>query len=82
MQPSTDVDHIDGDPGNNDRDNLQGLAHECHSRKTARDHGKKVYLGCDEHGMPLDEAHPWNERTTGRVAALLRPSTPSRARED
>lgn len=34
-QPSTDVDHIDNDPCNNDMDNLQGLAHACHSVKTA-----------------------------------------------
>lgn len=38
-RPSTDVDHIDNDPSNNDMDNLQGLAHECHSTKT----GKRMF---------------------------------------
>lgn len=59
-EPATDVDHRDGDPGNNDLTNLQPLCHSCHSLKTARDHGKKVSMGCDVHGMPLDPSHPWN----------------------
>lgn len=71
--PATDVDHRDGNPGNNEAENLQPLCHECHSRKTAADHGKNVHQGCDTEGMPLDPAHPWNDGTTGRVAALLRP---------
>ena len=63
---ATDVDHIDDDPTNNDRDNLQGLCHECHSRKTNEDMGRKVCWGCDANGMPLDPAHPWNiERSRG-----------------
>ena len=56
---ATDVDHIDNDPQNDRMDNLQPLCHECHSRKTARDAGKAVYLGCDIHGMPLDPNDPW-----------------------
>lgn len=80
--PATDVDHRDGNPGNNDAVNLQPLCHSCHSIKTARDHGKDVRQGCDESGWPADPSHPWNEGTTDRVAALLRPSTSSRARED
>lgn len=36
---ATDVDHIDGNPRNNDRSNLRPLCHECHSRRTARDQG-------------------------------------------
>lgn len=72
--PATDVDHRDGNPGNNDAVNLVPLCHRCHSFKTARDHGKKVYLGCDEHGMPLDPSHPWNDAATARPAALLRPA--------
>ena len=56
-----DVDHKDGNPGNNERENLQGLCHSCHSRKTAADHGKAVSMGCDVHGMPLDPRHPWNQ---------------------
>lgn len=58
---ATDVDHKDGNPGNNERENLQGLCHSCHSRKTAADHGKAVSMGCDVHGMPLDPRHPWNQ---------------------
>jgi 5-methylcytosine-specific restriction enzyme A len=36
---TTDVDHIDNDPDNNDWDNLQALCKKCHSRKTAREVG-------------------------------------------
>lgn len=57
---ATDVDHIDNDASNNERSNLQGLCHECHSRKTAEDMGKVTRYGCDLNGMPLDPAHPWN----------------------
>ena len=57
---ATDVDHIDGHPGNNGRSNLQALCHSCHSLKTAADHGKNVYMGCDISGMPTDPRHPWN----------------------
>lgn len=45
-----------------DGDNLQSLCHECHSRKTAADDGKRVSLGCDVSGIPIDPNHPWNER--------------------
>ena len=58
---ATDVDHRDGDPGNNDATNLQPLCHSCHSRKTAGDHGKRVSMGCDGDGIPLDPAHPWRQ---------------------
>ena len=71
---ATDLDHRDGNPGNNDAVNLQPLCHECHSRKTAADHGKNVRQGCDKDGMPLDPHHHWYGATTGRVAALLRPA--------
>ncbi|WP_174258324.1 HNH endonuclease signature motif containing protein [Variovorax sp. PBL-H6] len=67
---ATDVDHRDGNPGNNDALNLQPLCHSCHSRKTAADHGKRVTMGCDADGMPLDPAHPWN----ATVARLLEKS--------
>lgn len=59
IEPATDVDHSDGNPGNNATDNLVPLCHSCHSIKTARDHGKDVYMGCDTDGMPLDPNHPW-----------------------
>ena len=70
MTEATDVDHINGDPGDNSTDNLQPLCHECHSLKTAADHGKAVNLGCDVSGMPLDPNHPWNRE----VPALLQKS--------
>ena len=60
VTPATDVDHVSGNPGDNSRNNLQALCHSCHSLKTAADHGKNVYLGCDINGMPLDPRHPWN----------------------
>ena len=41
---ATDVDHIDDDPSNNDRDNLSSLCHSCHSHKTMRDMGHNVYM--------------------------------------
>lgn len=57
---ATDVDHHDGNPGNNDPDNLVPLCHADHSRKTAASHGKRVSMGHDKDGMPLDPHHPWN----------------------
>ncbi|KCB28576.1 HNH endonuclease domain protein [Bordetella hinzii L60] len=57
---ATDVDHVNGDPSDNSMANLASLCHSCHSIKTARDHGKSVYMGCDVNGMPLDPDHPWN----------------------
>lgn len=63
---ATDVDHRDGNPGNNNAVNLQPLCHAHHSRKTAQDHGKRVAYGCDEDGIPLDPNHPWRQT----VAAL------------
>ncbi|MCE0975454.1 MULTISPECIES: HNH endonuclease [Pseudomonas] len=58
---STDVDHINNDGDDNRRENLTGMCHECHSRKTAHDMGKKVFLGCDVRGIPLDPNHHWNK---------------------
>lgn len=39
IRAASQVDHIDGDAGNNDFDNLQPLCGPCHSRKTAREDG-------------------------------------------
>ena len=61
--PATDVDHRDGNPGNNDMLNLAPLCHECHSRKTAADHGQRVRYGCDINGLPLDPDHPWRKES-------------------
>lgn len=61
LTQATDVDHVSGDPSDNTPENLQPLCHECHSLKTARDHGKDVYMGCDVDGMPLDPSHPWSK---------------------
>jgi len=71
---ATDVDHHDGNPGNNDRSNLVPLCHSCHSHKTMRErHGKSALQGCDLSGMPLDPNHPWNAapRAFTRVAAVF-----------
>lgn len=66
---ASEVDHVDDDPSNNDRSNLSALCKPCHSRKTQADMGKRVSWGCDDKGMPLDPAHPWNlERSLGTDA--------------
>lgn len=82
-RPATDVDHADNDPTNNCRDNLASLCHECHSRKTQADMGKRIKYGCDENGIPLDPNHHWQKsRATGsaepppRLRRLSRPHRP------
>lgn len=65
---ATDVDHRDNDPSNNELVNLVPLCHECHSRKTARDMGHNVRMGCDVNGMPLDPSHPWNNELEAVLA--------------
>ena len=57
---ASEVDHRDDDPTNNDLSNLDALCKPCHSRKTNGDMGRNVKHGCDDNGMPLDPAHPWN----------------------
>ncbi|WP_242107203.1 HNH endonuclease signature motif containing protein [Luteimonas aquatica] len=59
---ATDVDHINGNPGDNSRTNLQALCHECHSHKTQRERaGKTAMHGHDADGWPRDPMHPWNQ---------------------
>lgn len=69
--PSTDVDHVDGDPTNNSMDNLMGLAHECHSIKTATG---KLPTGYDESGIPV--GGPW-----AQMIAILKKSPATEANE-
>lgn len=66
--PSVDVDHIDNNPANDEPSNHQALCHECHSRKTARDMGGNVRMGCATDGTPLDSTHHWNNAATGAMA--------------
>lgn len=66
---ATDVDHADNDPSNNDSTNLVPLCHECHSRKTQADMGKRVSHAFGVDGMPLEPSHPWT-----KTCALLRKS--------
>jgi 5-methylcytosine-specific restriction protein A len=68
--PSSVVDHIDGDSESESayaRANLQGLCDTHHSVKTAlqdgsfgRRPGIARRKGCDINGNPLDRKHPWN----------------------
>jgi len=39
ITPSNEMDHIDGNPLNTRRDNLQMLCKACHSRKTIQEQG-------------------------------------------
>lgn len=50
--PATDVDHMNG-ADDNRLESLQALCHECHSTKTAADHGKRVKTGHGADGLPL-----------------------------
>ena len=75
---ATDVDHIDNDPSNNARDNLQSLCHSCHSKKTQAERGATVKWGWDENGYPLDPLHPWNEKSPATEAD--EPTAPLHAR--
>ncbi|MGE4238683.1 HNH endonuclease signature motif containing protein [Hydrogenophaga sp.] len=75
---ATDVDHRDGNPANNDLVNLQPLCHECHSRKTAAEHGKRVAWGCDADGIPLDPAHPWRQAVESEKSPATEPGQTDR----
>lgn len=51
--PATDVDHISGDPSDDSEGAHQALCHECHSRKTAADQGKRIKPAIGLDGFPL-----------------------------
>ena len=66
--PATEVDHIDGDPRNNRRENLRPLCKSCHSTLTAKQQAfgrkanwfrerkaKRMLLPWDELGVGPDE---------------------------
>lgn len=67
---ATDVDHDDGNPGNNAPANLVPRCHACHSRKTMRErHGPAS--GFDASGWPTDPRSPWNAApvpASGKIA--------------
>lgn len=69
--PATEVDHRDNNSSNNAAENLQPLCKPHHSRKTMRDMGFNVRMGCDVHGLPTDPSHPWNKAA---CALLTRPT--------
>ena len=64
---ATDLDHRDNDPSNNDLVNLVPLCHSCHSKKTMRDMGHNVRMGCASDGTPLDPWHHWNDAVRADV---------------
>lgn len=73
---SVDVDHINNDGDDNRRENLTGMCHECHARKTqAEMNGQDVKRkGCDRNGFPLDPDHGWNsEKITSNRGDTNRP---------
>lgn len=69
---ATDVDHMNG-ADDNRLESLQPLCHECHSRKTARDQGKRVAYGCDASGHPADPSHHWSLAALRGPGAHLTP---------
>lgn len=60
---ATAVDHINNDPTDNRRESLQPLCDSCHSRKTQADMGKRVRVGFDANGEPIDPSHPWAKKS-------------------
>lgn len=76
IEPATEVDHVDNDPTDNRPEALQSLCKPCHSRKTQADMGKRVAMGCDADGYPLDPNHDWQK---SREADSRQPPAPPRA---
>jgi 5-methylcytosine-specific restriction endonuclease McrA len=67
LEPAIAVDHVisisDGGDPFPPFNGLKSLCVSCHNRKTRvvdQLDGKLGIKGCDEHGVPLDQAHPWN----------------------
>ena len=61
IELATEVDHVNNDPSDNRPEALQSLCKPCHSRKTQRDMGHTVAMGCDADGYPLDPDHDWQK---------------------
>lgn len=79
LELAREVDHINNDPSDNSRTNLQGLCSMHHAQKTRRDYGAKAKFGCAEDGTPLDPAHPWNAQKS-RAVERAEPCSPLRTR--
>ncbi len=87
---ATEVDHriaINAGADPMDRDNLVSACHECHSRKTlyiermGRD--RVPVRGCDINGKPLDPAHWWNGKASGKGRReIVRPEALQRHSRD
>lgn len=85
--PATEIDHRDNNPANNDPVNLCPLCRPCHSRKTAKDMGHNVRMGCDAQGKPLDPGHHWNnpasavltsrDATAGEISPATKDAEPT-----
>lgn len=72
---ATEVDHIDGDTGNNDGTNLQSICHRCHTAKTNREQGGLGHRARQMRGVrdtPADEAR--SRPTSRRVLEGVRQS--------
>lgn len=64
ITPATEVDHKNNDPSDNSRENLVSTCKPCHSIKTMADlYGRPARMGFDEHGMPINPAHPWHQKS-------------------
>lgn len=78
IREANTVDHrvaiSDGGPAFPGHDGLHSYCTSCHSKKTARGPEAGAVRasrhGCDEHGNPLDPAHPWNGGT-GRLPGWM-----------